>query len=167
MPESKEQSKVIMDALRKIVQALRHSSSRCEEFSGLTGAQFFVLKQIQSQNGLSMNELSALTYTHQSTVSEVVSRLEESKLVIRRKSKTDGRRVEIHITKKGQSKLDSGFMTTQENILQAIGSFSPDRVSQLAVLLNDLVLAAGLSDQSATFFFEGNANGELPEGKRL
>ena len=156
MSGSIENSKAIMDSLRKVVQALRSSSTQCEEFSGLTGAQFFVLKQINSQNYLSMNELAALTYTHQSTVSEVVSRLETARLVIRRRSKADGRRVEINITKKGKDKLTSGFRTIQENIMRAIRAFPSGKISQLAILLDELVETAGLSGQNATFFFENN-----------
>jgi DNA-binding MarR family transcriptional regulator len=166
MSESTEHSKSIMDSLRKMVQALRHSSSQCEEFSGLTGAQFFVLKQIELGNDLSMNELATLTYTHQSSVSEVVSKLEASKLVVRRKSQADGRRVEIRITKKGLEKLSSGFMTTQEKLMQAIKSFSPDKLSHLAALLNELLHTAGLSDQNATFFFENNENNTTSNRKK-
>ena len=166
MSKSTEHSKSIMDSLRKMVQALRHSSTQCEEFSGLTGAQFFVLKQIELGNDLSMNELATLTYTHQSSVSEVVSKLEASKLVVRRKSQADGRRVEICITKKGVEKLSSGFMTTQENIMQAIKSLAPDKLSQLASLLDELLHTAGLSDQNATFFFENNENNTTSNRKK-
>jgi hypothetical protein len=49
---------VIMDALRRIVQALRQSSAHCEKSSGITGAQALVLKHVAAGEGLSVNEPS-------------------------------------------------------------------------------------------------------------
>ena len=57
-------------------QALRSSASHSEAATGLTAAQMLVMKQIHDERAVSMNALAALTFTHQSTVSEVVSRLE-------------------------------------------------------------------------------------------
>lgn len=145
---------IIVNALRRIVQALRHSSNECKEFSGLTGAQFFVLKQVQAKNGLSMNELAELTCTHQSTVSEVVGRLEAKKLVARRKSSEDGRKIEITVTPKGARKLGAGVMTMQERLIEAIATMPRSKVSQLAGLLTEMNEAAGFAHEKAAMFFE-------------
>ena len=154
--DSECHSEVIMNALRKIVQVLRHSSTQCEMMSGLTGAQFFVLKLIGSNDGLSVNELAMRTCTHQSTVSEVVSRLEAKQLVQRHKSTSDGRRTEIYITSAGKEKLLVGFMTAQEYLMQAIRTFSPEKSFHLAQLLNELVQTADFSNQKPNLFFEDN-----------
>ncbi len=71
-----EESRCAMDSqLRRIVQALRNSSQQSQKYFGLTSAQFFILRQIESQKSLSMNSLADLTFTHQSTISEAVGRL--------------------------------------------------------------------------------------------
>src|SRR4051812_38186382 len=100
MPESLDNTQIIMDSLRRIVQFVRRTSNQCEQFSELTGAQFFVLKNIKGKKNVSINELAVLTYTHQSTVSEVVGRLEIMGLVVRNKSAKDARRVELTLTDK-------------------------------------------------------------------
>ena len=65
----------VLDAMRRIVQALRESSRWAERHVGLSGAQLFVLQTLAETPGLSVNELAERTHTHQSSVSVVVSRL--------------------------------------------------------------------------------------------
>lgn len=145
---------MIMDSLRSIVQTLRRSSSACEKLTGLTGAQVFVLQQIQSKNGLSLNELAALTFTHQSTMSEVVGRLEGKGLVLRNKSAEDARRLEIHLTGEGAVVLSSRDSTAQEKLIRAIGELPAETVTHLAQGLDQLIRVAGLSDQPPAMFFD-------------
>ena len=80
------QPQIVMDSLRRIVQALRESTRQSERLSGPTPAQLLVLKRIEEQDGLSVNELAALTFTHQSTVSEIVGRLETRGLLRRERA---------------------------------------------------------------------------------
>jgi DNA-binding MarR family transcriptional regulator len=154
MPKPIENTQIIMDSFRRIVQSLRHSSNQCEQFSRLTGAQLFVLKHIKSNNALSINELAALTFTHQSSVSEVVGKLEMMGFVKRKKSAKDARKVELDITDIGKAKLKSGIMTAQENLINSIQTFSQEEVAKLAELLSHLISRAGLSDWEARLFFE-------------
>ena len=71
----------ILDAVRHVVQALRESSRLAERQVGLTGAQLFVLQKLAESPALSVNELAERTHTHQRSVSTVVSRLVDRRLV--------------------------------------------------------------------------------------
>ncbi len=164
MDDSSRHAQLIMDSLRRIVQELRRSTSRCEQLTGLTGAQVFVLKQIRSKNGLSLNELAALTFTHQSTMSEVVCRLESKGLVLRNKSPDDARRLEIHLSAKGETVLASGYLTAQENLSRAIASLPPETVIHLARGLDQLIHMADLSDRPAVMFFDDDRS-DTPPGE--
>ena len=58
-----------------IPNARRESGGLSGRVSGgvsLTSAQFFILQKVQTRDGLTVNDLASLTYTHQSTVSETV-----------------------------------------------------------------------------------------------
>jgi len=154
MNDSIRYAQLIMDSLRRIVQELRRSTSHCEQIMGLTGAQVFVLKEIRSKNGLSLNELAALTFTHQSTMSEMVCRLETKGLVLRNKSSGDARRLEIHLSAEGETVLASNYPTAQENLTRAIASLPPETVIHLAQGLDQLIRMADLSDQPAVMFFD-------------
>jgi DNA-binding MarR family transcriptional regulator len=147
----------IMDSFRRIVQALRKSSSLCEQATGLTGAQTFVLKQIAAHDGLSLNELAALTFTHQSPMAEVVRRLEGKRLVTRGKSPDDGRRLELRLGPAGRAALAPAATTAQENLVRAIATLPPETAAQLAQGLERLIAAAGLSDHPPVMFFEDDA----------
>lgn len=147
-------AQLILDSLRRIVQALRQSSAQAEKAAGLTAAQVFVLKQIRANPGLSVNELAALTCTHQSTMSEVAGRLEGRGLIIRRKSEKDGRRVELSLSADGEAALGSGFETAQERLLRAIAQLPEPATAQLANGLSALIEAAGLTGPPPALFLD-------------
>jgi nitroimidazol reductase NimA-like FMN-containing flavoprotein (pyridoxamine 5'-phosphate oxidase superfamily) len=64
-----------MNVLRQLVRALRAADSESEGTLGVTAAQLFVLRVIQSAGSLSVSELAQHMATAQSSVSEVVARL--------------------------------------------------------------------------------------------
>jgi DNA-binding MarR family transcriptional regulator len=152
------QPQIVMDSLRRIVQALRESTCQSEQTSGPTPAQLLVLKRIEDHDGISVNELAALTFTHQSTVSEIVSRLEARGLVRRERAATDGRRVEIHLTDDGRSALETSPLSAHEKLMQAVSRLPPQTLSRLAEGLDALIHAAHLTDQPAAFFFEDKSD---------
>ena len=63
-----------LDAFRHIVQALRVGRAG-EDAGGLGSAQLFALQQIAEHPDASINDVAALTFTHQSSVSVVIQRL--------------------------------------------------------------------------------------------
>ncbi|HEY8548699.1 MAG TPA: MarR family transcriptional regulator, partial [Vicinamibacterales bacterium] len=91
-----------LDAIRRIVQALRESSRWAEQHLGVSGAQLFVLQALAAAPNMSVNELAARVHTHQSSVSTVVARLVARGLVRRERSALDGRRVELSLSPRGQ-----------------------------------------------------------------
>lgn len=152
------QPQIVMDSLRRIVQALRESTRQSEQANRPTPAQLLVLKRIEGHDGISVNELAALTFTHQSTVSEIVSRLETRGLVRRERAATDGRRVEIHLTVDGRSALVSSPLSAHEKLMQAVSALPSQTLSDLAGGLDALINAARLTDQPAAFFFEDKSD---------
>src|SRR5204863_7533582 len=93
----------VLDSIRRIVRALRESSRVTERSVGIGAAQLFVLQRIAAAPGLSLNELAARTFTHQSSVSVVVSRLVERGLLTRTRGGADGRRTAISGTAAGRA----------------------------------------------------------------
>src|SRR3954449_12172633 len=60
-----------LDALRHIVQGLRVGRAGGHR-GGLSSAQLFALQQIGEHPDASVNDIAALTFTHQSSVSVVI-----------------------------------------------------------------------------------------------
>ncbi|MGE3680337.1 MAG: MarR family winged helix-turn-helix transcriptional regulator [Bdellovibrionales bacterium] len=148
-------SREILDAIRKILRAIRESSRAAESELGLSGAQLLVLQLLKTGGPLSINELAEATQTHQSSVSVVAARLAQAELVQRRPSPVDGRRVEISLTPAGVRLLNKRFpILAQERLISAVAQLPSGKQKALAELLNQVVEAAGLSEQPATLFFE-------------
>ncbi|MCD2178241.1 MarR family winged helix-turn-helix transcriptional regulator [Rhizobium sp. C1] len=149
------EAKTILDGLRRIVQALRKASSEAGSQQALTAAQIFLLRTLQAHDGASVNDLASLTHTHQSSVSEVVARLEAKGLIDRRPAPADRRRVELRLTEAGQALVARQGRTPQEDMLQAIQTLPAETRAALAHGLSALAAAVSSSGDPPPLFFEG------------
>lgn len=143
-----------MDGLRKIVRALRVGNVRAESSHGISSAQLFALRSIDSAPGGSLRELANRTLTSQSTVSEVVAHLVAKELITRYPSSTDRRRVELRVSPKGKRILNGAPSTIQEQLAAGFLTLDVARQRSLAEGLEEWIAAAGLADVSAAMFFE-------------
>ena len=128
-----------LDSMRRIVRALGISARTAERSIGITGAQLFVLRVLDAHPAQSLNELAALTFTHQSTVSVVVDRLVSRGFVSRARSDTDGRRVVLALTTAGRRALRHAPPPTQMRLISAITALPPARRRDLAKALKTVV----------------------------
>jgi DNA-binding MarR family transcriptional regulator len=150
-------TQAVLDAVRRIVHALRASSRWAEHHVGLSGAQLFVLQKLDETTAMSVNELAERTHTHQSSVSTVVSRLVEKGLVRRTRSATDGRQVALTLTPRGQRVVGGAPDVAQERLIRGIDQLTSERRSQLAATLGDLAQAMDADDRAPSMFFEDGA----------
>jgi DNA-binding MarR family transcriptional regulator len=144
----------VMDSLRRIVRVLSASARGPAARHGATGAQLFVLRQIDAAPDLSIGELAARTLTGQSTVSEVVTRLAERGLVTRRASPSDARQTRLQLTARGRSVVRGTEPTAQERLAAGLAALDLAEREQLARSLDRWLQAAGLAELPATMFFE-------------
>jgi DNA-binding MarR family transcriptional regulator/nitroimidazol reductase NimA-like FMN-containing flavoprotein (pyridoxamine 5'-phosphate oxidase superfamily) len=143
-----------MDAIRRLVRALRTSSAESERNYGLSAAQLFALRQIASQPNQSMSELAKRTLTSQSSVSEVITRLVDRGFVTREVSVRDRRRAELALTESGERLLAKVPETIQERLVAGFNRLTPIQQSGLAGGLEAWLAEAGLNQIPATMFFE-------------
>ena len=144
-----------MDAARRLVRALAGSARAVQARSGISGAQLFILRQLAGAGRpLSINELAVLTLTHQSTVSGVVTRLVERRLVTRAPSPDDARRSAVALTAQGRTLLAAAPPTVQTQLVDGLARLAPARRAALADALEAWLEAAGIGDQPAQLFFE-------------
>ncbi len=121
---------------------------------GLTGAQIFVLHRLSLNPALSLNELARLTFTHQSSVSVVVQRLVERRLVVRKISCQDGRRLELSVTKEGVALLRKSPDVLQERLIVALMRLPSARLRRLGALSEELVRTLDIGNQKPMMLFE-------------
>lgn len=141
----------ILDALRWIVRDLRVGAGSPAWPRGFSAAQLFVLHTLLGQPGLSLGELAALTVTDLSSVSVVVRKLHQKRLVRKRPSSLDRRRMEVSLTAAGRRLAEAAPLPAQATLVARIAGLpAPDR-ERLAGLLERI---APRGTAAAPMFFD-------------
>lgn len=153
-PASNKNVRETLDAIRRIVHTLRVSAREAEKRTGLSGAQLFVLYKLAEGGGLSVNALAERTRTHQSSVSAVVQRLADRKLVRRHADAQDRRRMVLTLTADGRKLLARAPAAAQERLIAALEALPPAHQRQLARALGLLLRNLGLGHTVPPLFFE-------------
>jgi DNA-binding MarR family transcriptional regulator len=150
---SKDATRVV-EALRRLVRALRASAGVVERATGLSGAQLFVLRSLAASPAASLQELAARVLTDPSSASVVVARLVEQGLVERRGDPRDRRRVELSLTAAGRTRLRRAPATAQERLVATVRALPADTRAELAWTLDSIVRSIGADEAPAAMFFE-------------
>ena len=151
-----------LDAFRRIVQALRVGAREGECRAGLSSAQLFALQQIAEHPGASINDVAALTFTHQSSVSVVIQRLVARRLVAKVAVPDDRRRQHLELTAAGRRVLRSAPVVVQERLIAAIAALPAAERRTLARALGDvarLVTPKGAAPHPPMLFEDGDRGG--------
>lgn len=144
-----------MNAARRLVRALSRSARVVETSSGISGAQLFILRQLATVDApLSVNELAALTLTHQSTVSAILNPLVDRRLVTRTPARDDARRMDVALTHRGRVMAESAPPTLQTQLVDGLARLTASQRTTLAESLEAWLDASGLSGEAAPLFFE-------------
>jgi MarR family transcriptional regulator, lower aerobic nicotinate degradation pathway regulator len=153
-----------LDAFRRIVQALRVGRAG-DGYGGLGSAQLFALQQIAEHPDASINDVAALTCTHQSSVSVVIQRLVRQRLVAKVASSQDRRRQRLAVTAKGWRLLCRAPVAVQEHLIAAIAALPAADRSALARSLSDVArrVAPDAAAPHPPMFFEDHADLGLKE----
>lgn len=144
---------LIVQGLRRVVQALHAFSQDVYRQYGLTGPQLWALKTLQRAGRLSAGQLARALAVHQSSVSILVDRLEKRGLVHRRRARADGRFVHLELTKRGRALSTMAPEPAQGRLLHGLQEMSRAEVSQIRHAVERLVEAMEAGDTTARFFF--------------
>lgn len=97
----------LVGALRRLVRSLDRGSRRLMQERGLTSPQYTLLRILAVQPGASVGELAQVAGMGQTTVTDILDRLEARGLVVRTRGETDRRRVELQLTSHAHDLLAS------------------------------------------------------------
>ena len=112
------------------------------------------------------NELADRTFTHQSTVSVVVTRLVRRGLVRRNRADYDARRVELQLTAAGRLLLNRALTSAQGQLIDSLEAMPSTRLTGIGRSLQTIVSALGAGDEPASMFFEDESTNDPSETKR-
>jgi DNA-binding MarR family transcriptional regulator len=104
-------------ALRQIMRAVDLHSKSLERSAGLTVPQLLILQALDGPEPRSVGELATTVSLSQATTTAVLDRLATKKLVERRRSESDRRRVLVGLTEAGRLKLAEAPSMLQESFV--------------------------------------------------
>lgn len=128
-------------AWRRLLQAVRRRERIAERETGLTGAQLLALRQLAAHPGATMGELARLTATDASSISVVVSRLLEKRVVRRVRDPLDQRRWRLEVTATGTKRLANAPESADARLMRAITDLPSRERAALAAQLEALAVA--------------------------
>ena len=130
----------VLQQLRVVVRLAGNHSMHVERATGIPGAQLWALHEIAQADGLSVGELAARLRVHQTTVSNLLHRLEAAALVRKGRFADDQRIVHIHLTATGRKALKKAATPARgllPNVLDGMSAAQLRKVHDgLAVLVD-------------------------------
>lgn len=110
----------ILSALRRIIRAVDLHSKYLAQRYGLTGPQSVVLQFLQRNGSQTTGQLAEGVSLGQATLSDILERLERKKLIERRRSTTDKRRVINELTAAGRDAVREAPPLLQERFVKEL-----------------------------------------------
>ena len=129
---------------------LQSTSKRMARTLGVTAPQRLVLRILGVYRSLSAGELAEVLHLHPSTLTGVLSRLEERVLIEREIDPADRRRAIFRLTEQGQAlnRLQKG--TVEQAVRRALQETAPEDLRAARAVLGHLArMLTGDDDQAA------------------
>lgn len=146
-PPSGAAPEAVVDAMRRINQALRVSSRALQEAAGISGAQLGALRHLADAPAMSLGELAQRLRTRHSSASAVIARLVRLRFVERMRNPADARRVILRLTRSGRALVRDAPADADVRLAAAAASLPRARQRELAAGLD---LLAGALQRTGT-----------------
>src|ERR1700751_5509838 len=105
---------------------------------GLTAPQFYVLATIGYEGGLPFGEIGAKMMVTVSNLTGIVDRLEEKKVVSRKRDENDRRVVHVVLTEKGAKLYKTTILHFEKSLIQIFSTLDKSQQKELSALLRKL-----------------------------
>lgn len=129
----------ILQKFRIIVSAAQKYSQRVEKQLGVTGAQLWIMKEIDVTPGLRVGEVAKKLAIHQTTASNLLDALEKKDMICKTRLATDQRIVNLTLTGKGQSLLHKAPEPVRGLLPEALSQLNQDDLARLGESMNVLL----------------------------
>ena len=129
----------ILQKFRIIVSAAQKYSQRVEKQLGVTGAQLWILKEIDVSPGLRVGEMAKKLAIHQTTVSNLLDALEKKEMICKTRLAKDQRIVNLILSDKGKSLLRKAPEPVRGLLPEALCQMSREDLSDLGKSMDILL----------------------------
>ncbi len=129
----------VLQQLRVVVRLAGNNAARLERSTGIPGAQLWTLHEVAQADGLSVGELAMRMRVHQTTVSNLLNRLDASGLVRKERSADDQRIVHVYLSAAGRKALKGVAAPARGLLPNVLDAMTPAQLRKvcdgLAVLI--------------------------------
>ncbi|NBC46850.1 MAG: MarR family transcriptional regulator [Gammaproteobacteria bacterium] len=140
----------VLVALRRVIRAVGLHSRQLERSHGLTAPQALVLKTLIGLGEASVGTVARRVSLSQATVTDVLNRLENRKLVVRARSSKDRRRVIVSATDQAVSIMSRSPPLLQEAFVQRFLALEDWEQTLLISSLQRITVLMGVTDLDAS-----------------
>jgi DNA-binding MarR family transcriptional regulator len=122
----------VLISIRKIIRAVDIHSKQLRLATGVTAPQLIILNEIQSNNNkITTTTLAENVSLSQSTVTNILDRLVENDLVIRKRDTVDKRMWFIELTKNGEAIVGNSHSLLQKAFVENFSSLPEWQQTQM------------------------------------
>jgi DNA-binding MarR family transcriptional regulator len=129
----------VLGKLREVYRAAKLHFSAASKPAGVSGAELWALWELHRRPGLRVSELAALLSLRQSTVSNLIEGLGQTRLVSRKRNDPDGRVVRLYLTRAGQKVVASAPRSARGVLPDALERLSAQDLRRLHAQLDRLL----------------------------
>ncbi|MCW8889186.1 MAG: MarR family transcriptional regulator [Sedimenticola sp.] len=133
----------VLVSLRRIIRATDLQSKRVLKISGLTIPQVMILRAIETLGDVTVRCISDDVSLSQATVTTILNRLEDRKLIERVRSQSDRRVINARLTAKGRETLKSSPALLHEQFIERFSALDDWEKTQM---LSSLQRIASMMD---------------------
>jgi DNA-binding MarR family transcriptional regulator len=133
-------------ALRRVLRATELFNRELAQSVGLTATQFRVLQIVAEKDHCTATEISLRMHISQATVTSLVDKLVNKKMVVRKRSDTDRRQTDIFATDMGRTAIEQAPDPLQQRFVR---KFEALQDWEQALLIAALERVAAMLDAGA------------------
>lgn len=141
-----------MRLLWAVVHGMQRTSKHMDRELGVTGPQRLVVRVLGSLPGISAGRLADILQLHPSTLTGVLRRLEQRRLIRRSPHPDDARRAVLELDALGERVNVARAGTVEDAVRRALARVSPEQLAATRQVLELLIaeLEAGLPADAAS-----------------
>lgn len=157
-----------IEHLRRIVQAIHSQSVAIEAATGLTGPQFWALREIAAaEDGLTLGELARRLALHKANAGRLAERLVQRRYVTRQVPPDDRRVVVVRATAAGRRKAEVHVAAPpQAVLLSRLHALPRGELASIEAALGRLVELVGAAEREPAPLFERAARRRPARARR-
>lgn len=134
-----EKYEELLVSLRQVIRAIDLYSKKLSKETGLTSPQLLVIQAISAHEGVMVKDIASSINLSSATITSILDRLEKRELVLRQRSTTDKRKVELWLTDAGIEILKDAPKPLQQHFIDRFEAMEEWEQSQMLSTMQRIV----------------------------